>query len=297
MRLDIMLAALFAATSLSAPAYADTGDADGNRGHGWQGRAAGAPPASRGSASGRPDWGHGAGWRGGTRPDGIANVARPVASRPAEHGADNRRSDNGRSDNRRSDNSPGDRGRFFGGNWRASPSPAPPPNPVPPVAVGGSRDGRGNWRDGQPSDEWRNRWGNSARGDAARPGYDRRYDHARNDSWRNNDQRRGTGLRWNRDWRADDRYDWQRYRQYNRNAYRLPRYYEPFGYNHGYQRFSIGLYLGSSLYGRDYWIDDAADYRLPDVYPPYRWVRYYNDVLLVDTDSGEVVDVIYDFFW
>ena len=30
---------------------------------------------------------------------------------------------------------------------------------------------------------------------------------------------------------------------------------------------------------------------------PYRWVRYYDDVLLVDIYSGEVVDVIYDFFW
>ncbi|WP_409574764.1 RcnB family protein [Sphingopyxis sp. PET50] len=32
-------------------------------------------------------------------------------------------------------------------------------------------------------------------------------------------------------------------------------------------------------------------------YGGYRWVRYYNDALLVDTYSGEVVDVIYDFFW
>ena len=30
---------------------------------------------------------------------------------------------------------------------------------------------------------------------------------------------------------------------------------------------------------------------------PYRWVRYYDDALLVDIYSGEVVDVIYDFFW
>ena len=33
------------------------------------------------------------------------------------------------------------------------------------------------------------------------------------------------------------------------------------------------------------------------LYGPYRWVRYYDDVLLVDVYSGEVVDVIYDFFW
>ena len=30
---------------------------------------------------------------------------------------------------------------------------------------------------------------------------------------------------------------------------------------------------------------------------PYRWIRYYDDALLVDTYSGEVVDVIHRFFW
>jgi len=28
-----------------------------------------------------------------------------------------------------------------------------------------------------------------------------------------------------------------------------------------------------------------------------RWIRYYDDALLVDTWNGEVVDVIYNFFW
>jgi hypothetical protein len=51
------------------------------------------------------------------------------------------------------------------------------------------------------------------------------------------------------------------------------------------------------FYGSNYWINDPWQYRLPPVYGPYRWVRYYDDVLLVDVYSGEVVDVIYDFFW
>ena len=46
-----------------------------------------------------------------------------------------------------------------------------------------------------------------------------------------------------------------------------------------------------------YWIQDPWQYRLPQVYGPYRWVRYYDDVLLVDIYSGEVVDVIHNFFW
>ena len=55
--------------------------------------------------------------------------------------------------------------------------------------------------------------------------------------------------------------------------------------------------LGSLFFGSRYWINDPWQYRLPEVYGPYRWVRYYDDALLVDIYSGEVVDVIYDFFW
>ncbi|WP_342449817.1 RcnB family protein [Sphingomonas jejuensis] len=36
---------------------------------------------------------------------------------------------------------------------------------------------------------------------------------------------------------------------------------------------------------------------MPPAYGSYRWVRYYDDALLVDVRSGYVVDVIYDFFW
>ena len=46
-----------------------------------------------------------------------------------------------------------------------------------------------------------------------------------------------------------------------------------------------------------YWINDPYQYRLPYAPEGTRWIRYYNDVLLVDTWSGEVVDVIHDFFW
>ena len=29
----------------------------------------------------------------------------------------------------------------------------------------------------------------------------------------------------------------------------------------------------------------------------HRWVRYWDDALLVDTWTGQVVDVIHSFFW
>ena len=102
--------------------------------------------------------------------------------------------------------------------------------------------------------------------------------------------------RWDRRWRDNRRYDWYGYRSYNRDHYRLGRYYSPYrGYS--YRRLNIGFYLDNLFFGSRYWINDPWQYRLPDVYGPYRWVRYYDDVLLVNTYTGEVVDVIYDFFW
>ena len=102
---------------------------------------------------------------------------------------------------------------------------------------------------------------------------------------------------WNRGWRNDSRYDWNRYRQVNRGAYRLPRYYAPSGWGYGYRRFSVGVSLSSILFNRNYWIDDPFNYRLPEAYGPYRWVRYYNDALLVDIRSGQVVDSVYGIFY
>ena len=101
---------------------------------------------------------------------------------------------------------------------------------------------------------------------------------------------------WSRDWRRDNRYNWYSYRNQYRDRYRLGRYYAPYS-NYSYSRLSIGFRLGSLFFGSRYWINDPWQYRLPEAYGPYRWVRYYDDALLVNIYSGEVVDVIYDFFW
>lgn len=79
-------------------------------------------------------------------------------------------------------------------------------------------------------------------------------------------------------------------------AYRLPRYYAPSGWSRGYRRFGVGVRIAPVLFARSYWIDDPWAYRLPDADDRYRWVRYYGDALLVDLDTGQVVDVIYDIF-
>lgn len=101
--------------------------------------------------------------------------------------------------------------------------------------------------------------------------------------------------RWSRDWRRDHRYDWYDYRNRYGSLFRLGRYYDPYGW--GYRRFSIGFSLWPSYYGSSFWLDDPWQYRLPPAYAPYRWIRYYDDALLVNIYTGEVVDVIYNVFW
>ena len=159
-------------------------------------------------------------------------------------------------------------------------------------------DGR-SWQNNQRSDNrsWQNNqrsdtrdWQNNQRDN------DRDWQRDRRDNGRTYRDARNDYQQWNRGWRDNDRYDWQRYRTYNRNVYHLGRYYAPYS-NYYYQRLGIGFYLDPLFFGQQYWIGDPGYYRLPDVYGPYRWVRYYDDALLVNVYTGEVVDVIYDFFW
>jgi hypothetical protein len=100
---------------------------------------------------------------------------------------------------------------------------------------------------------------------------------------------------WNSNWRHDSRYDWRNYRNNHRSVFHLGIYYDPFGW--GYQPYQIGWRLWSGYYGQQYWIDDPNQYRLPFAPPGTVWIRYWDDALLVDTYTGEVVDVINNFFW
>lgn len=77
--------------------------------------------------------------------------------------------------------------------------------------------------------------------------------------------------------------------------YHLGYYHDPFGW--AYQMFTIGWRLWPNYYSSAYWINDPWMYRLPPAPPGTHWIRYYNDALLVDTWTGEVIDVIHNFFW
>lgn len=109
------------------------------------------------------------------------------------------------------------------------------------------------------------------------------------------DRRAHPSRRWTGDWRHDRRYDWRDWRRRHRNRFHLGFYYDPFGWD--YFRYGIGWRLWPSYYRSSYWLRDPWQYRLPPAYGPYRWIRYHNDALLVNVYTGNVVDVIYDFFW
>jgi hypothetical protein len=124
---------------------------------------------------------------------------------------------------------------------------------------------------------------------------DRFYDRLDRWSSADRDSRRRQGY-FDPNWRDDDRYDWRDYRVRHRAIFRLPRYYPPVGSDHGYRRFSVGTRLASPLFGSGYWITDPSYYRLPPAGGSLRWVRYYDDALLVDVRNGAVIDAVHDIF-
>jgi hypothetical protein len=286
-------------------------------------------PPQQSAPQPRPEWQGGrrggnadsSRWQGQPRPDG-GSVDR-TQPRPGMPGGGWRNRGN---DQPQGNPPPAWRGgNADGGRWQGQPRPdggsvdRTQPRPGMPGAVVGNGQ---RWRDSSS-----NRWGNNNgaptprpdhRGD--RPGYDgrgggfgqqvlrdarraddRRYDNRRYDDRRYDDRRYGNGrydnrANWNRGWRDDRRYDWRAYRSRYGDIYRAGRYYSPYN-NWSYRRLSIGFSLWPLFYSNQYWINDPYYYRLPVADGPYRWVRYYDDALLVDIYSGQVVDVIYDFFW
>lgn len=96
--------------------------------------------------------------------------------------------------------------------------------------------------------------------------------------------------------RQERREDWRDYRQSHRSVYTRGGYRGPSGYR--YRPVTIGYRFAPSYYGRNYWINDYATYRLPRPgYGYQRWVRYGNDVVLIDTRNGRTIQVYNSFFY
>lgn len=97
-----------------------------------------------------------------------------------------------------------------------------------------------------------------------------------------------------RDLRTDfGRDDWRQYRNQNRDLYRGG----GFSYGFRYQQFQPGYRIAPQFYGARYVIGNPYQYRLPRVGYNQRWVRHYNDVVLVDYRRGLVIDVVHGFFF
>ena len=71
-------------------------------------------------------------------------------------------------------------------------------------------------------------------------------------------------------------------------------YVRPAGwYQH---RWTYGERLPRAFFAPDYFLLDFAAYGLLSPWDGYEWVRYGDDALLIDTDTGEVIRVEYDLF-
>lgn len=96
-----------------------------------------------------------------------------------------------------------------------------------------------------------------------------------------------------RDARREYRDDWREHRRENRGMYARGHWRAPFRY----QRFHEGAQLRPMYYRDRYYIADPGRYRLPAASGPLRWVRHYDDALLVNVRTGRVVRVINGFYW
>jgi Ni/Co efflux regulator RcnB len=87
---------------------------------------------------------------------------------------------------------------------------------------------------------------------------------------------------------------------YNRNItaqhrYRSGSYNAPQGYS--YHRYGYGDELPQEYYANNFWIVDFSEFGLLSPPDGYVWVRYGPDAILIDEDTGEIVQVVYNQFY
>lgn len=98
-----------------------------------------------------------------------------------------------------------------------------------------------------------------------------------------------------RDSRQELREDWRDYRRAHGDVFRGPRYVGPRGY--AYRPVTVGYRFQPTYYGSRYVVSDWGRYRLPRPMAYHQWVRYGNDVVLVNIRTGRVAQVHRSFFW
>jgi hypothetical protein len=265
-----ILAVLLALAFAPGAALAGEPDHAGNRG-GWRGGSHPAPNAPRPAPQGA---------RGGGAMPAARPAYAPQAAAPAWHNAPPVRGGE-------ATRGGGWTANAGGANWRGSGTAHgahAPGYPVQPYAARGYPSGN------TQAQRYQGQYG-AAQGYAGRgAGYgergyggDRGYGGER-------------GGRWNNGWRNDRRFDWVGWRGAHRDVFHPGYYYPPYG-GYAYSRIGIGYMLDEAFLDERYWIEDPGTYHLPPVWGTYRWVRYYNDCLLIDIDTGQTVEVLYNVFW
>ena len=64
-----------------------------------------------------------------------------------------------------------------------------------------------------------------------------------------------------------------------------------------YHRWTYGAFLPRLFWSHQYWLDDYGAYGLETPPPGYVWVRYGSDALLIEENSGEIIQVEYNVFY
>ena len=108
------------------------------------------------------------------------------------------------------------------------------------------------------------------------------------------------GNRPNNAMRGGPRRDFSSVRNFHQNfraerRFHAPTYRRPPGWYA--RRWTWGEFLPVAFWPRNYWITDFYIYDLPP--PPFGaiWVRVGDDALLIDQDTGEIIEVDYGIFY
>ncbi len=115
--------------------------------------------------------------------------------------------------------------------------------------------------------------------------YDRRDDR-RDARWDRRDDRRDRAHAWREN-------DWRHYRAANRTYFARGHWSAPFRYT----SFRAGVRIAPAYFGPRYVIADPWRYHLPALRGYQRYVRHYDDLLVVDIRRGTVVRVYNNFYW
>ncbi len=122
-----------------------------------------------------------------------------------------------------------------------------------------------------------------------------------NSNWKYNKGRRDFGNNNDgRNWGKQEQRRTVDVSRYNRNfaaarRFHVATYRQPYGYS--YRRYSYGQHLPRSYFGRNFWLSNFLIYGLFSPPPGYIWVRYGPDALLIDEETGEIVQVQYNMFY